>query len=1111
MITPKILFVKDDAVVAEQATIALQRLGYSVVPAELDCDIIHEVGKHVPQLVLWDATNTAYKMQTEEGNCVHCAVDIPIVLLAAATVLDAAEQHNGHTHILTTPHEDDLKAAIEEALHKHSAQRGEMRQRERVLHAALAVVADAVVHVDSQGVIRFFNASAERLTGMDARDVLGMPFADAVQLRCTDNSARPVSLSLYEGQPQPLPDNVCLIQRDTTPISIVGTVSAAGETNDGVLVVFREGSDRHGSSREEDERHFNEVYDEFPAIMHLIDEHGCICNANRRWLEVLGYTREEVVGRSIFSLMVKSSAERLQSVLLQEFWDKKEVYNLPCQFVTKNGDIVETIINGNICHTAAHRRIGRMVLQNISEQKQTEQALVENQRKYRDLIRNVPIAIMRFLVKENKYEFVNDEFERQSGYTLAEVEQFMDDDLIAMIHVADQNRVFTFFRDWQKQGYQGVERIAYRILSKNGSTIWLDSYMYADCDTKGNAIAINQICVDISELKRAESVLNDTLREEFQRTIQNLQNLVFKLYLLPNGDYAYSLREGKLAGEFTTTVVRGKRPADIYGKDHDALVRSYILRAFAGESISFSIEVSGKWLVYSLEPLIEDGNVVEVVGSAVDITHQKNTERRLFDSERKFRVLVENLPIAIAQNTVYPDGTVRPQYVNPEYERQVGYTLEDGLTIPRGQLANLCHPDDRTRVLSQWINWKNSTTDTSLYQLFRLQDKSGEYRWFDSYAIKYTADDGTVSVIEAVLDVTEQKTNDEHLRRLASFPEQDPNPIIETDTDGKVLYVNPTARTLFPTILEQQQEHPVLAWVLEKADVLLEQPGEVVSREISINGEVYEQAVFYLPEVQLLRIFCYRITERKRAEEQLRKALVKERELNSLKTRFVTTVSHEFRTPLTGILMSADIMERYGDRLSDEDWVREVDKIKKRVNELTELMNDFLLQSSAESMGHTFRPVVVDIGEVCENVIRDYLFVASSSMISLQCDIASDVQPVIGDPKLLRLVVQNLISNAVKYSFQGAPVTVQVHNGNGNGHVVLSVVDQGIGIPAEEVPRLFTPFYRATNAAKIPGTGIGLSIVKEFVDLHNGTIGVQSEVGKGAVFTVLLPAIQEEA
>lgn len=245
------------------------------------------------------------------------------------------------------------------------------------------------------------------------------------------------------------------------------------------------------------------------------------------------------------------------------------------------------------------------------------------------------------------------------------------------------------------------------------------------------------------------------------------------------------------------------------------------------------------------------------------------------------------------------------------------------------------------------------------------------------------------------------------------------------------------------------------------------------------------------------------ITEQKKAEHELHTALAKERELNNLKTRFVSTVSHEFRTPLTGILMSTEILERYIDRLDPEQRMEEINKIKVRVNELTELMDDFLLQSSLQSMAERFRPTDVDLAELCRHCFTEFQSILSENSHTLISTIPDSLPSIHGDPRLLRHLIQNLLSNAIKYSASNSTVHFIIRQ---EGHqIVIEVRDTGIGIPAEDIPRLFTPFFRASNTGKIKGTGLGLSIIKEFVEIHGGSITVSSVVDKGTTFTVYLP------
>jgi signal transduction histidine kinase/HAMP domain-containing protein len=251
------------------------------------------------------------------------------------------------------------------------------------------------------------------------------------------------------------------------------------------------------------------------------------------------------------------------------------------------------------------------------------------------------------------------------------------------------------------------------------------------------------------------------------------------------------------------------------------------------------------------------------------------------------------------------------------------------------------------------------------------------------------------------------------------------------------------------------------------------------------------------------------VTEKKTSEDQLQKSLEKERQVNVLKTRFVSTVSHEFRTPLAGILLSVDLLSRYYDRIDTEKRLMELQKVRARVNELTDLMNDFLAQSESQSAIGRFKPIPMNIVEFSKNIAAEMEFVASAtSRTRIQRNIDIREAFVNGDVKLLRYVIRNLLSNAIKYSLKGTPIIVNVSCEP--EWVVISVKDEGIGIPESDMEHLFKPFFRASNALTMVGSGVGLSIVKEFVEIHGGNVKVQSHLREGSVFTVRLPLMNDE-
>jgi PAS domain S-box-containing protein len=238
---------------------------------------------------------------------------------------------------------------------------------------------------------------------------------------------------------------------------------------------------------------------------------------------------------------------------------------------------------------------------------------------------------------------------------------------------------------------------------------------------------------------------------------------------------------------------------------------------------------------------------------------------------------------------------------------------------------------------------------------------------------------------------------------------------------------------------------------------------------------------------------------------ELTKALEAEKELSELKSRFATTVSHEFRTPLATIQTSSDLLLRYSDRLTDEQKTGYLTKIQGQIKHLGGLLEDILVVSQANTVGLNFNPIVVDFEAFCRDVVEDlHLMIDDNHRIVLSTP--GQPVPMEADEKLLRQIVNNLIANGIKYSPDGS--VVEVHLVAEANRAVLQVGDHGIGIPETEWERVFDSFHRASNVGVIPGSGLGLAIVKHAVAAHNGQITFTSEVGIGTTFTVYLPLHQ---
>jgi PAS domain S-box-containing protein len=249
------------------------------------------------------------------------------------------------------------------------------------------------------------------------------------------------------------------------------------------------------------------------------------------------------------------------------------------------------------------------------------------------------------------------------------------------------------------------------------------------------------------------------------------------------------------------------------------------------------------------------------------------------------------------------------------------------------------------------------------------------------------------------------------------------------------------------------------------------------------------------------------ITERKRAEAELVKALAREQELGQLKSSFVSMVSHEFRTPLGVIQSSAEILRDYHEQLDADERREHLQSIAKNTRRMADMMEEVLVLGSLDGGKMEFQPAPRNLQRLCTRLVDEVLSATLRACpIELRVGEMPDAARI--DERLLRHIFSNLLSNAVKYSEPGLPVHFIVeHEGR---DAVFALRDCGVGIPQQDQAGLFNAFHRASNVGARAGTGLGLVIVKRCVDLHGGSIRVESKVGEGTTVTVRLPVFSED-
>lgn len=284
----------------------------------------------------------------------------------------------------------------------------------------------------------------------------------------------------------------------------------------------------------------------------------------------------------------------------------------------------------------------------------------------------------------------------------------------------------------------------------------------------------------------------------------------------------------------------------------------------------------------------------------------------------------------------------------------------------------------------------------------------------------------------------------------------------------------------------QQAEMELVNEEIKKLNVSLEQKVQTRTTELQHT----------LDELQRT------LNELEASKVELTSSLEKEKEVNDLKSRFVSMASHEFRTPLSTILSSISLLAKYDTTEDQPKRDKHIDRIKSSVKTLTDILNEFLSLGKIEEGKVEVHPETFDITEFISGIINEMNVLLKPGQLMEYTHVGTPI--TYSDSSLLKHVLINLLSNAIKFSPEKSKITVDCSIQN--DQVFIQITDQGIGIPKSDQIHLFERFFRATNVTNIQGTGLGLHIVGRYVELLNGTIQYNSELEKGSTFTIQFPS-----
>ncbi len=520
-----------------------------------------------------------------------------------------------------------------------------------------------------------------------------------------------------------------------------------------------------------------------------------------------------------------------------------------------------------------------------------------------------------------------------------------------------------------------------------------------------------------------------------------------------------------------------------------------------------------------------DGTPSQYLGTVENITQRKTIEAALRESRHMFQQVTETAPIQIF---IY----------DYDLQRNIFENRPSDLGFDEGALKNasaafftdLIHPEDRPHHDEIMEKLLAAADGEMLENEFRMRAADGTYQWRN---YRYTPfarhDDGTLSqFLGTILNVDERKKASDAFReneeKLRMITDNIHDLVALTDDTMHFLYATPShqrvlgysseellGKSVFelvhPDDLEMVQAKTLAAIEKRQADsaefrfrhhdgyyLWMETNGSLA---MTADGE-FSGAIFASRDVSERRWMQRAMLE----QEKLLVMLQKEQELSSLKTRMMSRLSHELRTPLAVISTSADLLDLYGKRMSEEQRAERLQQIKSQVKHFTSMLDNISLVVKGISYSMDFSPSPYDLQATATSTIKDLkdlLRVTHEVKLELQ----GDMSHVNSDEQLMRLILTHLLANALKYSPPTKPILVT--GDLSADSITITVQDHGMGILAEDKERIFEPFFRGTNIGEVPGLGIGLSIVKDAVDSMEGSIEVESEFGVGTTVKVQVP------
>ena len=990
--------------------------------------------------------------------------------------------------------------------------------------------------IDNEGLVNEWNQTSEKITGFTKNEVLGK---DLVENYITEDYQKAVKQVLVDALLGKETANYefPLFAKDGKRVMVLLNSSTRRDANGKITGVLGVGQDitqidKLRTASESIAKELRQFIETANAPIFGIDSKGLVNEWNQTSQEITGFTKEEVLGKDLVKNYITEDYQEAVKKVLDDALLGKETANYEFPLFAKDGARVMVLLNSSTRRDANGNITGVLgVGQDITELAKNRAQTEYIAKELRQFIEtaNAPIFGIDSKGLVNEWNQTSQEI---TGFTKDEV---LGKDLVKNYITEDYQEAVKKVLDDALLGKE-TANYEFPLFAKDGARVMVLLNSSTRRDTNGKITGVLGVGQDITQIDKLRTE-SEYIAKELRQFIETANAPIFGIDAkgLVN---EWNQTSEKITG-FTKDEVLGKDLVQTYiTEDYQEAVKKVLDDALLGkETANYEFPLFAKdgarvmVLLNSSTRRDTNGKITGVLGVGQDITQidKLRTESEYIAKELRQFIETANAPIfgidsqglvnewnqtsekitGFTKNEVLGKDLVKT-YITQDYQKAVKKVLDDALLGK--ETANYEFP----------LFAKNGKRVMVLLNSSTRRDTNGNIT-------------GVLGVGQDITELANNRTQTESIaKELRQFIETANAPIFGIDSQGLVNEWNQTSeaitgfskdevlgKDLVQTyITEDYQEavkkvldnalqgtetanfeFPLFTKDKDRVMVLLnsstrrDSNGEVTG--VLGVGQDITELVGYRKELE------FKVNQR---TLKLNEALKKEKELSELKSKFVSTASHEFRTPLSAINFAAGSIKKYWAKMEPIMIKQKLHKIEDQVKHMTKLLDDILIVGQAEAGKMMYNPTHINLGEFIDEIIEE----VDNSDNKLHKILLIDTKKlknstIFIDEKLGRNIFINIVSNAVKFSPDSDKIIIEFSSEK--DFTVISVTDFGIGIPKSELTKIFKPFTRGENVDLIQGTGLGLSIVKEAVILLGGKIIVNSTIGNGTTFIVKIPKI----